>query len=162
MLIKNTVADCVLHYIGNSIYIIGKKDGLDELCVRLDCERGHVDYRYNDGFSIIPTINVAGRLGRDFPWKHPYVSYRTAVFDGGPVAIDIHGVGLVQNWHVTFYRIDHVVDGRAYRTLDRFRVKKPWLGPNALYDRFRFEGKPFRSRSASVWQPKLALGAKCV
>jgi hypothetical protein len=160
---KNISAHYVLHYIGNSVYIIGKKGGVvDTVCVRVNIEGEQVDILYNDRFSMIPIIDLAIAHGREVPRHYSYASYRSAVADGGPVAIDIYGVGLVTDTRLTFHRIDHVVDGRAYDTLNDFEVAAPRWDFHAALDWFRFEERHFRRRSVSAWQPNLALGAQCV
>jgi hypothetical protein len=157
----NISADYVVHYTGNAAYIIGKHEGRDALCTRIDCERGHVGPIYNDGYSLIPTIDLAVKQARALQRLHSYGSYRAAVLDGGPVAIDLYGIGLPRLGRLNFYRLDLVVDGRAYKAKNR-RPAQAALGPNARFDRFRFDRSLFKRGSVASWHPELALGEKCV
>ena len=154
-------AHYVVHYIGNAAYIIGKQNGIDAICTRIDCERGHVIPIYNDGYSLMPTIDLAVKQAYAMQLLHSYASYRDAVLDGGPVAIDLYGIGLALPGRMKFYRLDLVVDGRAYRVKKRRRAQAA-MGPNAKFDRFHFERSLFKRGPAARWYPELALGEKCV
>jgi hypothetical protein len=165
---KLVKADYVVQYVGYSGYVIGKCGASATVCAVIDFWNKNIIISFDDGGADLnKAISAGQRVGeRTLSWRmlgFP-AAYRMAK-SGGPVALDVHGLGLFTHKRMTFKACDQSFDGRYFRTKWPVeRLLNPGKKRRRTYEqeRFLFDPEVFDGKTLLAWQPDVALGRECL